>query len=348
MSEVIRRSPRGGSAATWSGLTLCALALTGLVASSLPETANPEPQRTGVTVADQHCPPDWDPRAVDGVDTEARAAANRLSDPGAGGNADVEITPEQAAEYEEQLREALVPQRGRELAPPHSVPVVVHVISAQDGRGDVTDERVQEQIDVLNKAYRGDYAVGSEGTDTGFSFELSDVTRNVNDAWFEDFNRYRDTIRSDLRQGGPETLNVYTTQLDSGLLGYSTFPQDYADDPDQDGVVIAHDTFPGGTRDRFNEGHTGTHEVGHWLGLFHTFQNGCESPGDYVDDTPYEREAAAGCPEGRDSCPDLPGLDPVTNFMNYSDDACMTHFTPGQSVRMAEHWEAFRGGSARV
>lgn len=344
---MIGRSPRGGSAATWTGLTLCALALTGLVASSLPEPAHPEPQRAGVTLAaDQHCPPEGD-RVDDAVDTAARAASTRVAGPGAG-TAEVEITPEKAAEYEERLRDALVSERGRELAAPYTVPVAVHVISAEDGRGEVTDERIQEQVDVLNKAYQGGYALGSEGTDTGFRFELSDVTRNVNDAWFRDFNRYRDTIRADLRQGGAETLNIYTTQLDSGLLGYSTFPQDYAADPEQDGVVIAHDTFPGGTRDRFNEGHTGTHEVGHWLGLFHTFQNGCESPGDYVDDTPYEREAAAGCPEGRDSCPDLPGLDPVTNFMNYSDDACMTHFTPGQSQRMAEHWEAFRSGSARL
>ncbi|MFE1168589.1 zinc metalloprotease [Nocardiopsis sp. NPDC058789] len=345
---MIGRSPRGGSAATWTGLSLCALALTGLVASSLPEPAHPEPQRAGGPLAsDQYCPPEGD-RDTDAVDTAARAASTRVSDPGAGEGSEVEITPEKAAEYEERLRDALAAEHDREIVEQTTVPVAVHVISAEDGRGDVTDQRIQEQVDVLNKAYEGGYALGSEGTDTGFRFELSDVTRTVNDAWFSDFDRHRDTIRSELRQGGPETLNVYTTQLGSGLLGYSTFPQDYAEAPDADGVVIAHDTLPGGTRDRFNEGHTGTHEVGHWLGLFHTFQNGCQSPGDYVDDTPYEREAAAGCPEGRDSCPELPGLDPVTNFMNYSDDACMTHFTQGQTERMAEHWAAFRSGPARV
>lgn len=343
--EVIGRSPRGGSAATWSGLALCALALTGLVASTLPDpVSHPEPSPAGpVAASDQYCPP-----GPDATDTAARAAHTRITDPAAGTAEGVEVTPEQAAEYEDQLREALVHLRGRELAPPHTVPVVVHVISAEDGRGDVSDRRVRDQVDVLNRAYRGDYALGSEGTDTGFRFELSDVTRNADDAWFRDFNRHRDTIRSTLRQGGPETLNVYTTELDSGLLGYSTFPQDYPNNPAQDGVVIAHDTLPGGERDRFNEGHTGTHEVGHWLGLFHTFQNGCQSPGDYVDDTPYEREAAAGCPKGRDTCPERPGRDPVTNFMNYSDDACMTHFTQGQARRMIEHWVAFRGDTARA
>ncbi|WP_017580906.1 zinc metalloprotease [Nocardiopsis valliformis] len=346
---MIGRSPRGGSAATWSGLTLCALALTGLVATTLPEPADPEPPGPGPVAAfDDYCPPGQEPRAPDSADTAARESQNRVADPGAGTAEGVEVTPEQAVEYEEQLREALVAQRGRELAPPHTVPVVVHVISAEDGRGDVSDRRIRDQIDVLNRAFRGDYARGSEGTDTGFRFELSAVTRHADNVWFGDFNRHRDTIRSRLRQGGPETLNVYTTALDSGLLGYSTFPQNYANHSAQDGVVIAHDTLPGGERDRFNEGHTGTHEVGHWLGLFHTFQNGCQSPGDYVDDTPYEREAAAGCPKGRNTCPHLPGKDPVTNFMNYSDDACMTHFTQGQARRMIDHWTAFRGSDTRA
>ncbi|MFD7368402.1 zinc metalloprotease [Nocardiopsis alba] len=342
---MIGRSSRGGSAALWSGLSLCALALTGLVVGTPPDptvsSTGAEPERTGAVAQAAHCPPGTEP-------VPESTAAMRVADPGVGAEGEVEVTPEQAAEYEERLREALGPSRDRQIAPPYTVPVVVHVISAEDGSGNVTDARVREQIDVMNRAYRGDYAQGSEGTDTGFRFELSDVTRSVNDDWFHRFRQYDDTIRSQLRQGGPETLNIYTADLGSGLLGYSTFPQDYRAAPERDGVAIAHDTLPGGDRDRFNEGHTGTHEVGHWLGLFHTFQNGCESPGDYVDDTPYEREAASGCPVGRDTCPDRPGKDPVTNFMNYSDDACMTHFTQGQAVRMAEHWTAFRGGSARA
>ena len=198
--EVIGRSPRGGSAATWSGLALCALALTGLVASTLPVPADPGPARSGVAAApDPYCPPDADAAYTDPVDTAARAAHTRVVDPGTGDAEGVEITPEQAAEYEDQLREALVPLRGRELAPPHTVPVVVHVISAEDGRGDVSDRRIRDQVDVLNQAYRGDYALGSEGTDTGFRFELADITRNTNNAWFRAFNRYRDTIRSRLR-----------------------------------------------------------------------------------------------------------------------------------------------------
>ena len=89
------------------------------------------------------------------------------------------------------------------------------------------------------------------------------------------------------------------------------------------------------------------HEVGHWLGLEHTFAGGCSEPNDGVADTPWQRSSTSGCPVGRDSCKPsderpggqllgaaAEGLDPIHNFMDYSDDACMTGFTPGQRERM--------------
>ncbi|MFD3688978.1 zinc metalloprotease [Nocardiopsis sp. NPDC058631] len=306
---------------------MCGFALTGTVVGLPPDQAGAvsAPAEGEVGTSSEECAP---------------GPAARVSDPEAAVTDGGELTPRQASEYDRQFREAILPLRGQEIQPPRAVPVVVHVISAEDGRGNVPAARIREQIKVLNTAYRGGYA--AEAADTGFSFHLSEVTRTVDDTWFTRFDEYRDTIRAELRQGDAGTLNVYTADLGSGLLGYSTFPQDYESAPEQDGVVIAHDTLPGGGREGFDLGHTGTHEVGHWLGLFHTFQNGCSAPGDYVDDTPYEREAASGCPEGRDSCPRRAGDDPVTNFMNYSDDGCMNQFTEGQATRIAEHWAAFR------
>lgn len=310
---------------------MSALAVTGLAVAGAPDVPDTAQVTDAVHLADAHTDHTCE---TDGaaLDSDQRSSEGH----------DGELTPEQAADHQAQLEDALGTDRGSQIAPPQSVPVVMHVISAEDGEGDVSQERVDQQIQVLNDAYRGAFASGEESTDTGFEFELVETTRHSDDTWFHEFSSNRDTIRAELHQGGPETLNVYTADLGTGVLGFSTFPQDIESSPEQDGVVVSHDTLPGGSRENFDIGHTTTHEVGHWLGLFHTFQNGCESPGDYVDDTPYEREAANGCPAGRDTCPDRPGEDPVNNFMNYADDACMTHFTPGQAERMVQHWAGFR------
>nr|WP_276610751.1 zinc metalloprotease [Kineococcus siccus] len=146
-----------------------------------------------------------------------------------------------------------------------------------------------------------------------------------------------------MRQGDESTLNVYLAGLGGGLLGYAYFPQQGGNSkPWRDGVVVLNESVPGGSAGPYAEGDTLTHEVGHWLGLYHTFQNRCSTAGDRVADTPAEALPASGCPQGSDTCAKDPGLDPVENFMDYSYDDCMHAFTTGQSRRMDAVWQRYR------
>src|SRR5262249_6979421 len=135
-------------------------------------------------------------------------------------------------------------------------------------------------------------------------------------------------------------LNLYLANPSGGLLGWSTFPWDLKKTPHMDGVVILSSSLPGGEAP-FDLGMTAVHEIGHWLGLYHTFQNGCASSNDKVSDTPQEAEPAFGCPTGRDTCP-AAGVDPITNYMDYSDDSCMTGFTTGQASRITKSITHYR------
>jgi len=206
-----------------------------------------------------------------------------------------------------------------------AVPVWVHVIRSNTGAGDVTDNQIQQQITLLNSTYGP----------AGFSFALAGVDRTNNSTWYSmgQGSSAETQAKNALRKGGKETLNIYTGNLGGGLLGWATFPSSYNSSPKYDGVVVLNASFPGGNAVPYNLGMTGVHEVGHWMGLYHTFQGGCSKQGDLVSDTPPEKSAAFGCPEGRNTCP-AAGVDPIHNFMDYTDDACMNNFTAGQAERM--------------
>ncbi|GLB33509.1 putative metallo-protease [Lyophyllum shimeji] len=216
-----------------------------------------------------------------------------------------------------------------------------HVVSQDTtlSGGNIPDSQISAQMNVMNQGYAS----------MGYSWVLAGTTRTINADWFNNAgpNTSQQTaMKNALRQGGAADLNVYSVGFTSGsgqgLLGYSTFPSSYASNPKDDGVVILYSSVPGGTAAPYNEGQTLTHEAGHWVGLYHTFQGGCSGSGDYVTDTPPESSAAYGCPTGRDTCSGG-GADPIHNFMDYTDDSCMNQFTAGQASRAHSQMSTYRG-----
>lgn len=213
--------------------------------------------------------------------------------------------------------------------------VYFHVIRRGTGvtNGDITTTMINNQMNVLNAAY-GQW---------GWQFNLVTVTRTTNSTWFTGcYSSGTETqMKSALRQGTADDLNIYSCSPSGGILGYATFPSSYASQPKKDGVVILYSSVPGGSAAPYNEGDTATHEVGHWMGLYHTFQGGCTTTGDSVSDTPAEASAAYGCPTGRNTC-STTGNDPIENFMDYTDDYCMFKFSPGQDARMDSQFTTYR------
>lgn len=221
--------------------------------------------------------------------------------------------------------------------------VYFHVIRQGTGvsNGDITQQMIDDQMAVLNSAYAG----------WGYTFSLNaaNIDRTTNATWYTGcYGSSETAMKNALHRGTAKDLNIYTCSPSGGILGYATFPSSYSSAPLKDGVVLLHSSLPGGSAAPYNEGDTGTHEVGHWMGLYHTFQGGCAtsatSGGDYVADTAAEKSAAYGCPTGRNTCTGtkFPGNDPITNFMDYTDDYCMFEFTSGQDARMDSQYTAYR------
>jgi hypothetical protein len=142
--------------------------------------------------------------------------------------------------------------------------------------GNVPLSQIKDQMKVLNASYSG--ATG--GARTGFTFDLEPVDRTTSAQWFHMTGNGKDkAMKTALKVGGPETLNIYSTDLGNTLLGYAYLAQDAAAVGVLDGVVIHFGSLPGGPFGaHYSQGDTATHEVGHWLDLLHTFQGGCTGP----------------------------------------------------------------------
>ena len=243
-----------------------------------------------------------------------------------------------------------------------NIPVVVHVLynTAQEN---ISDAQIFSQIEILNQDFQ---RLNADTVNTplvfqpvaancGFQFTLAKVdtagyaTTGIvrKHTTVQQFG-LKDQIKFSA-QGGDDAwdrnsyLNIWVGNLSGGILGYTSVVGGPAVN---DGVVVLYTAFGmgGSATAPFNKGRTTTHEVGHWLNLIHTWGD-ADCGDDHVADTPPQSAADYGCPSGTIiSCNNAPYGNMYSNFMDFTNDACMNLFTNGQRCRMQS---LFQPGGAR-
>lgn len=262
-------------------------------------------------------------------------------------------------------------RENRQLRSPIVLPVVVHVLWRRSNEN-ISDAQIQSQMEVLNRDFRQlntDFgntpaSFRSFAADIEIEFCLASVdpagnptngiTRTRTDV--NNIGETEDWYSSLF--GGKDAwdveryINIWVCDIgDDDTLGFASIPET-ADPPESDGLVIGHQyfgTIGTASNSEFNNlGRTVTHEMGHYFNLEHLWgpdRGGCEED-DFVSDTPNQYEDSFACPVFPvfDDCTfDGAGVQFV-NFMDYSDDACMTMFTQGQKMRMLAALNGARSG----
>lgn len=217
-----------------------------------------------------------------------------------------------------------------------TIPIAVHIIRYDDGSGDISNTTIDQQIDVINNNF----------SSTPFQFSLQSIDRTDNTDWAACY--YISAVKESLAVDPEKTLNLYfcPEKGPGGLTGYSNFAHHGNETNTKlDGPVVYSGTVPNGSEQNSNLGNTASHEIGHYLGLYHTFEGyDCDGDGDYIPDTPSQSSPTYDCPDYKDSCPLTNGEDPYHNFMDYSFDICRTEFTHDQSDRMQDIVQIYRKG----
>jgi hypothetical protein len=225
------------------------------------------------------------------------------------------------------------------------IPVVVNVIY-RTASENISEAQIQSQIDVLNEDFNATNSdVGqtpslfaSSVADIDIQFVLQGINRKYSSkrSWSLS-DAMKRTSQGGLNPTDPtRVLNFWVVNkiVDRGntILGYAQFP---GGPSSTDGVVVGYNFFGrvGTLSAPFNKGRTATHEVGHWLNLYHIW--GDQTCGtDLVGDTPTHNTYNFGCPAfpHRSTCSGTP-VEMTMNYMDYTDDACMYMFTAGQKSR---------------